>query len=97
MDRENALLNLAPDSPIKSAGLSRMPGVGDSNKGLGYNSDVGSPMSIGSPADISMGVALKLKARALTPAQFEDKESSSSEEEEEDIDAPTKSAQDTQQ
>ena len=97
MDQENALLSLAPGLPIKSVGPSRVPGVGCSLKGSGHNSGAGSPMSIGSPAGVGMGFALKLRARMLTSTQFEDEEATSSENEEDDMDATIESAQDAQQ
>ena len=73
MDHENALLNLAPGSPVKGVGPSRISRV---SRGSGHSSGAGSPMSIGSPAGTSLGVVLRIRARAHTAAQFEDRQSS---------------------
>ena len=91
-DKENALLSLAPGSPVKNVVLT---GVNRIARGLGHSSGSGSPMSIGSPAGMSVGVALKIKARGPMPAQFKDKESSSDEEEE--MEANTESARDAKE
>ena len=71
-DHENALLNLAPGSPVRNVGLTRVGCIG---RGSGCSSGTGSPMSIGLPAGTSLGIALRVRARPPTPAQFEDKES----------------------
>ena len=70
MDHENALLNLAPGLPVKGMGPSR---IGRVSRGSGHSSGTSSPMSIGLPADTSLGVALRIRARAPTPTQFEDR------------------------
>ena len=70
-------------------------GVGHIGRGSGHSSGTSSPMSIGSPAGTSLGIALRIRTRALTPTQFKDKESSL--DQEEDMDATTESALDAQQ
>ena len=97
-EQDNALVGLAPGSPIKSMGLSRAPG-GLSGRGSGSTSGADSPMSVGSHASLRRGIALAraLKARAPTPAQFKDKDEESSDKGEEDMDATIESAQDAQQ
>ena len=72
-----------------------MWGLGHIGRGSGHSSGASSPMSIGLPAGTSLGIALRVRARPPTPAQFADKESSL--DEEEDMDATTKSAMDAQQ
>ena len=67
MDCENAL---APGSPVKGVGPSR---IGCVSTMSGHSSGASSPMSIGSPAGTSLGVALRIKAKASTPTQFEDR------------------------
>ena len=52
-------------------------------------------MSVGSPGGTSLGVALRIRARTRTPAQFDDKQSSL--DEEEDMDTMTESALDIKQ
>ena len=59
-DQENALLNLAPGSPLTHAAS---PGLGQGKGGSGHSSCSGSPMSLGSPA---VGSSLALAIRACT-------------------------------
>ena len=82
------LLNLAPGSPVKS---SVPPG-----KGSGWSSCSDSPMSLGSPAvSSSLALALKVCARAATPALFDTRESSLEESsDEEEMDAADDSTRD---
>ena len=86
---ENALLGLAPGSPIKS---SAPPGIGRGARVLGRSSCSNSPMLLGSPAiTSSLALALKVCARALMPALLNDAKTDSSSEDsssnEEDMDA----------
>ena len=86
---ENALLNLAPGSPVKSSAL---PGIGRGARVSGRSSCSDSPMSLGSPAvTSSLALALKVRARAPTPALLDDAKTDSSEDssssDEEDMDA----------
>ena len=84
---ENALLNLAPGSPVKS---SAPPGIGHGTKGSGLSSCSDSPMSMGSPAvTSSLALALKVHVRVPTPALLDTKKESEEEESsnEEDMDA----------
>ena len=65
-EKDNALLGLAPGSPIKKEyGFSHVPG-GLSGRGSGCTSGTDSPMSVGSPVGLGKGIALTgaLKARA---------------------------------
>ena len=68
MDQENALLNLAPGSPVTCA---TPPGLGRGKGGSGHSSCSGSPMSLGSPA-VGSSLALAIKARTCpgTPSTF---------------------------
>ena len=87
MAGENALLNLAPGSPVKSLAL---PGIGRGARVSGRSSCSDSPMLLGSPAvTSSLALALKVHARALTPALLDAKTDSSedSSSDEEDMDA----------
>ena len=67
-DQENALLNLAPGSPLTRA---TPPGLGRGKGGSGHSSCSGSPMSLGSPA-VGSSLALAIKARTHhgTPSAF---------------------------
>ena len=86
MAGENALLNLAPGSPVKS---SVPPGIGHGVRVSGWSSCSDSPMSLGSPAiTSSFTFALKVRACAPTPALLDagtdSSENSSSDEEDMD-------------
>ena len=87
---ENALLGLALGSPVKRLAL---PGIGHGVRLLGRSSCSDSPMSLGSPAiTSSLTLALKVRARAPTPALLDDAKTDSSSEDssssdEEDMDA----------
>ena len=68
MDQENALLNLAPGSPVTRA---VPPGLGRGKGGSGRSSCSGSPMSLGSPAvGSSLALAIKVHTHPGTPAMF---------------------------
>ena len=90
MAGENALLGLAPGSPVKS---SAPPGIGHGARVLGWSSCSDSPMSLGSPAvTSSLTLALKVHACAPMPALLDDAKTDSSSEDssssdEEDMDA----------
>ena len=89
MAGENALLNLAPGSPVKS---SVPPGIGHGARVSGQSSCSDSPMSLGSPAiTSSLALALKVRAHVLMPALLDDAKTDSSSEDsssdEEDMDA----------
>ena len=90
---ENALLNMAPGSPVKS---SAPPGIGHGARGSGLSSCSDSPMSMGSPAiTSSLTLALKARTRAPTPASLDArKESSEESSNEEDMDAADNSPRD---
>ena len=86
---ENALLGLAPGSPIKSSAL---PGIGRGARVSGRSSCSDRPMSLGSPAiTSSLALALKVHAHVPTPALLNDAKTDSSSEDsssdEEDMDA----------
>ena len=67
-DQENALLNLAPGSPVTCA---TPPGLGRGKGGSGRSSCSGSPMSLGSPAvGSSLALAIKARTRPGTPLTF---------------------------
>ena len=67
-DQENALLNLAPGSPVTRAAP---PGLGRGKGGSGRSSCSGSPMSLGSPAvGSSLALAIKVCTRPGTPSMF---------------------------
>ena len=87
-DQENALLNLAPGSPVTCA---TPPGLGQGQGGSGRSSCSGSPMSLGSPAvGSSLPLALKVHTRPGTPLTFgrwEELPRDAVEEEEEEMDA----------
>ena len=86
-DQENALLNLAPRSPVTRA---TPPGLGRGKGGSGRSSCSGSPMSLGSPA-VGSSLALAIKARTCpgTPSTFSGQEElpRGAIEEEEEMDA----------
>ena len=67
-DQENALLNLAPGSPVMHA---TPPGLGRGKGGSGRSSCSGSPMSLGSLA-VGSSLALAIKACTCpgTPSMF---------------------------
>ena len=67
-DQENALLNLAPGSPLTCAAP---PGLGQGKGGSGHSSCSGSPMSLGSPAvGSSLALAIKARTHPGTPSVF---------------------------
>ena len=86
-DQENALLNIAPGSPVTHT---VSPGLGRGQGGSGHSSCSGSPMSFGSPAlGLSLVLALKVCTRPGTPSTFsgwEDLSRDAMEEEEEEMD-----------
>ena len=89
MAGENALLNLALGSPVKSSAL---PGIGRRVRVSGQSSCSDSPMSLGSPAvTSSLTLALKVCACVPMPALLDDAKTDSSEDSsssnEEDMDA----------
>ena len=90
---ENALLNLAPGSPVKSLAL---PGIGRGVRVSGQSSCSDSPMSLGSPAiTSSLALALKVHAPALMPALLDARtDSSEDNSDEEDMDATDNSPRD---
>ena len=86
-DQENALLNLAPGSPVTRA---TPPGLGQGKSGSGHSSCSGSPMSLGSPAvGSSLALAIKACTRPGTPSTFGGREElpRGAVEEEEEMDA----------
>ena len=67
-DQENALLNLAPGSPVTHA---TPPGLGRGKGGSGRSSCSGSPMSLGSLAvGSSLALAIKVRTCPGTPSMF---------------------------
>ena len=67
-DQENALLNLAPGSPVTRA---TPPGLDQGKGGSGHSSCSGNPMSLGSPAvGSSLALAIKVRTRLRTPSTF---------------------------
>ena len=88
MDQENALLNVAPGSPVTRA---TSPGLDQGQGGSGHSSCSDSPMSLGSPAlGSSLALALKVHTRPVTPSTFGGRGElprSTVEEEEEEMDA----------
>ena len=86
--QENALLNIAPGSPVRHAAP---PGLDRGQGGSGPSSCSDSPMSLGSPAPgLSLGLALKVHTRSVTPSTFGIREGlprSTLEEDEEEMDA----------
>ena len=87
-DQENALLNLAPGSPVTRTAP---PGLGQGKGGSGRSSCSGSPMSLGSPAvGLSLVLAIKVCTHPGTPSTFGGREElprGAVEEEEEEMDA----------
>ena len=86
-DQENALLNLAPGSPVM---CTAPPGLGRGKGGSGRSSCSGSPMSLGSPAvGSSLALAIKARTHPGTPLTFGRREGSprGAVEEEEEMDA----------
>ena len=67
-DQENALLNLAPGSPVTHA---TPPGLSRGKSGSGHSSCSGNPMLLGSPA-VGSGLALAIKVGTHlgTPSTF---------------------------
>ena len=67
-DQENALLNVAPGSPVRRAAP---PGLDRGQGGSGPSSCSDSPMSLGSPVPgSSLGLGLKVHTRPVTPSTF---------------------------
>ena len=67
-DQENALLNVAPGSPVRRA---TPPGLDRGQGGSGPSSCSDSPMSLGSPVPgSSLGLALKVRTQPVTPSTF---------------------------
>ena len=67
-DQENALLNLAPGSPVTHTAP---PGLGRGKGGSGCSSCFGSPMSLGSLAvGLSLALAIKVCTHLGTPLTF---------------------------
>ena len=87
-DQENALLNVAPGSPVT---CTAPPGLDRGQGGSGCSSCPDSPMSLGSRAlGLSLALALKVCTRPMTPLMFGGREElprSTVEEEEEEMDA----------
>ena len=87
-DQENALLNVAPGSPVRCA---TPPGLDRGQGGSGRSSCSGSPMLLGSPAPGSaLALALKVHTWPVTPLTFgrwEGLPRSTVEEEDEEMDA----------
>ena len=87
-DQENALLNIAPGSPVRCA---TPPGLDRGQGGSGRISYSDSPMLLGSPAPgSSLALALKVHTQLVTPSTFGGQEGlprSTVEEEEEELDA----------
>ena len=87
-DQENALLNVAPGSPVMRAAP---PGLDQGQGGSGRSSYSDSPMSLGSPAvGSSLALALKVRTCLGTPSTFggwEELPRGTVEEEEEEMDA----------
>ena len=87
-DQENALLNITQGSPVRHA---TPPGLDRGQGRSGHSSCSDSPMSLGSLAPgLSLGLALKVHTRPVTPSTFggwEGLPRSTVEEEEEEMDA----------
>ena len=87
-DQENALLNVAPGSPVRCAAP---PGLDRGQGRSGPSSCSDSPMSLGSPVPgSSLGLVLKVRTRPVTPSMFgvwEGLPRSTVEEDEEEMDA----------
>ena len=94
-DQENALLNIAPGSPVTRTAP---PGLDRGQGGSGHSSCSDSPMSLGSPAlGSSLALALKVHTRPVTPSTsggWEELPRSNVEEEEEEMDATESDATD---
>ena len=81
---ENALLNLAPGSPMMNMAAAR---IGRGVRGLGQSSCSDSPMSLGSPViSLSIRIALRICAQPAMPPLF-DHEGEEDTDHEEDMDA----------
>ena len=97
-DQENALLNVAPGSPVRHAAP---PGLDRGQGGSGRSSCSDSPMSLGSPVPgSSLGLALKVRTWPVTPSMFGVREGlprSTVEEDEEEMDAAGSDATDQAQ
>ena len=87
-DQENALLNIAPGSPVRRAAP---PGLDQGQGGSGRSSCSDSPMLLGSPVPgSSLALAVKVCTRPVTPSTFGGREGlprSTVEEEDEEMDA----------
>ena len=87
-DQENALLNVAPGSPVRHAAP---PGLDRGQGRSGRSSCSDSPISLGSPVPgSSLALALKVCTQPVTPSTFGRREElprSTVEEEEEEMDA----------
>ena len=87
-DQENALLNVAPGSPVRHAAP---PGLDRGQGGSGRSSCSGSPMSLGSPAPgLALALALRVHTWPVMPSTFggwEGLPRSTVEEEDEEMDA----------
>ena len=87
-DQENALLNVAPGSPVRRAAP---PGLDRGQGGSGPSSCSDSPMSLGSPVPgSSLGLVLKVRTWPVTPSTsgvWEGLPRSTVEEDEEEMDA----------
>ena len=84
-DQENALLNVAPGSPVRCA---TPPGLDPGQGGSGPSSCSDSPMSLGSLAPgSSLGLALKVRTWPVTFSIREGLPRSTVEEDEEEMDA----------
>ena len=71
-DRENALLNLAPGSPVMRTAP---PGLGQGQSRSERSSCSRSPMSLGSPAGTtSLALALKVRTHLVMPTMFGSRE-----------------------
>ena len=87
-DQENALLNVAPGSPVR---CDAPQGLDQGQGGSGHSSCSDSPMSFGSPTPgSSLALALKVRTQPVIPSTFgrwEGLPRSTVEEEEEEMDA----------
>ena len=70
-DLENALLNLAQGSPVMHTDP---PGLGQGQSRTERSSCSRSPMSLGSPAGMSLALALKVHTCPVMPATFGSRE-----------------------
>ena len=71
MDRENALLNLVLGSLVTRTAP---PGLGQGRSRSERSSCSGSPMSLGSPAGMSLALALKVHTHPVMPVMFGSRE-----------------------